>query len=210
MVGAGLKRHVIWLMLLLLLLAPRGAAAQEEGPFRVGVVVVDANGAVTRRCVAFAAESITGVELLEATDLEPVLSVSGGGVTLCALDDLGCPASDCFCECRSAPCHYWSYFHRTGEGWAYAGVGAATRRLRDGDVDAWVWGDGSQRPPEVTFAELCSSPETPVPEATPAPTPSPLPVAPSEQEGRAALDYLWFGLLLLLLGAGYLLLGRRR
>lgn len=208
------------LLALLLTLLPPGAAAQEEGQHRAGLVVVDAAGGITTRCVPFDAPSTTGRELLEATDLAPLFNAESGGAILCSLDGVGCPTADCFCACTGSPCHYWSYFHRTPQGWTYAGQGASARRLEPGDVDGWVWGDGSQRPPELTFDELCpptsSTPTPPTgerPQPSPSPTapaPFPTPAAEPESEGGRAADYLWFALALLLLGAGYLLLGRRR
>ncbi|MFP4344580.1 MAG: hypothetical protein ACLFU8_07800 [Anaerolineales bacterium] len=204
------------LALLVVALLPSGAAAQEEGPHRAGLVVVDAAGGVTTRCVPFDAPAVTGRELLEATDLTPLFSAESGGVLLCSLDGLGCPTAECFCECTGSPCRYWSYFHYTPEGWTYAGQGASARRLESGDVDGWVWGDGSQRPPEITFEELCpSATPTPAPPTgeTPQPAPSPTAPAPTPAAGQGngqGADYLWFALALLLLGAGYLLLGRRR
>ncbi len=206
------------LLALLLALLPQGAAAQGEGPHRVGLVVVDAAGGITTRCVPFDGPTLTGRELLEATDLAPRFSAESGGAILCSLEGVGCPTGDCFCECTGSPCHYWSYFHRTGEGWTYAGQGASARRLEPGDVDGWVWGDGSQRPPELTFEELCPpATPTPTPPAGETPqtahaptTPAPTPAAEQESEGGRAADYLWFALALLLLGAGSLLLGHRR
>ncbi len=82
---------------------------------------------------------------------------------------------------------------------------------RHGDVDGWVWGDGSTAPPQVTFAEVCPD-QAPAPPATPsAPTAlaSPLPTqppatAPAPQptagQGRAAFPTRYVAFALLALG----------
>jgi hypothetical protein len=81
------------------------------------------------------------------------------GYGVCAIGGEGCPAGqDCFCECRGSPCAYWVYSHLGPDGsWAISGVGASGWEVRDGDVDGWVWGDGSAAPPVVAFEEICPS-----------------------------------------------------
>ncbi len=185
------------------------AAAQSAGPHHAGLVIVHADGRVVTACVAFEGERISGLDLLQQAQVMPVVSVNGGGAAVCSLQGAGCPATDCFCACKAAPCRYWAYFHRSAEGtWAYSGVGAAGWTLGDGDVDAWVWGDGTQLPPDLDFAEICAtSPAetgataTPLPLLTPIPTPGQaLPSAP------APGSYALFGLFLMVL----LVLGLRR
>ena len=140
------------------------AQAQDPDPHRAGLVVVGGEGEVMTACVSFDEETITGVDLLRRAGLELALNAYGGlGYGVCAIDGEGCgEGEDCFCQCRAQPCAYWVYSHRQEDGsWAISGVGAASWNLRDGDMDGWVWGDGSTAPPQYTFEEIC--PDEPEP-----------------------------------------------
>lgn len=181
-------------MLLSLLISLRfvgSVHAQGEGN-RAGLVIVHGDGRVVTRCVAFEEPQISGHALLQRSGLAFSSGAGPMGITLCRLDGEGCPASDCWCQCKGTPCAYWTYFHRNLDGsWTYANMGASMRQLGDGDVDAWVWGDGSQAPPVLSFEAICtagasapapdSATATVVPpetvEVTPTATPSPSPTS---------------------------------
>lgn len=166
-------RGLTLLMVGLLVLSPSPGAAQ--GPHRAALVVVFGEGQAQTRCVEFAEAQISGTDLLRRSGLAVVLSETQGlGAAVCAIESVGCqfPAEDCFCQCRGAPCRYWTYWHWQGGTWAYAGFGASSRLLGDGDMDAWVWGDGKTPPPSLTFADVCPGPGAPPP-ATPTRTPEP-------------------------------------
>lgn len=146
------------LVLTVLLAAPVGA--QQPDPHRAGLVVVHGDGRVISACVTFSEESISGAELLRRSGLDVALTGYGGlGYGVCAIGGEGCPArQDCFCQCRGNPCAYWVYSHRRSDGsWSISGTGASGWQVHDGDVDGWVWGDGSTTPPVVTFDEICPS-----------------------------------------------------
>ncbi len=142
--------------------------AQQPDLHQAGLVVVHGDGSVFSGCVAFSEESISGAELLRRSGLEVTLDAYGGlGYGVCGIGDEGCPAGqDCFCQCRATPCAYWVYSHRHADGsWAISGVGASSWQVRDGDVDGWVWGDGSTAPPAVDFEQVCP-PDTAAPAAS--------------------------------------------
>jgi hypothetical protein len=216
------------LLLIVVLAAP--IHAQQPDPHRAGLVVVHGDGSVVSACVAFSEESISGVELLRRSGLEVTLDAYGGlGYGVCAIGDEGCSAGqDCFCQCRSDPCAYWVYSHRNPDGsWAISGTGANGWQVRDGDVDGWVWGDGSAAPPVITFEQVCppdaAPPATPmaVYEApslpvTPAPLPSPIfptatppPQAEPHERTGSPLGYVVFGIVALGL-AGWLIVAGTR
>lgn len=158
----------------------RGAA---EGPQRAALVVVFGEGQVEARCVEFAEAQVSGTDLLRRSGLAVVLSETQGlGAAVCAVEGVGCqfPAEDCFCRCRGAECRYWTYWRWEGGKWVYSGLGASSRLLGDGDMDAWVWGDGKTPPPTLAFADVCGVPGAPSPvpsTPTPGPTATPLPTA---------------------------------
>ncbi|RLC89584.1 MAG: hypothetical protein DRI37_03550 [Chloroflexi bacterium] len=173
---AGARRALALGLLLLSLFLNQGITlAQEAGPNHAGLVIVGEDGNVSTHCIAFEEEQLSGLELLQRSGLNPEFKSGGLGAALCALEGKGCPAEDCFCECKGAPCNYWGYFHlQTGGTWNYSGVGAGGWTLQSGDVDAWVWGDGKTAPPPLTFADICPADGSPSPtvETTPVLTPA--------------------------------------
>ena len=151
-----LRALMLGLILTAALTAP--SHAQQPEPHRAGLVVVRGDGSVTSVCVPFSEESISGAELLRRSGLGVALDAYGGlGYGVCEIGGEGCPAGqDCFCQCRGNPCAYWVYSHRRADGsWAISGVGASGWQVQGGDVDGWVWGDGSTAPPAVTFEQIC-------------------------------------------------------
>ncbi len=170
---------------LLLALFPHSVLAQEGGANRAGLIVVHGDGRVLTRCVTFTEERISGVALLQRSGLAVDANTGPMGSAVCAINREGCPANDCFCQCKSNPCMYWNYFHRNADGsWAYSGMGAATRTVGNGDIDGWVWGDGSAPPPALVFDTICDAAtapselsSTPAPIATPLPPETPIPTS---------------------------------
>lgn len=170
------------LLALISAVSPVPVWAQATGN-QAGLVVVYGDGRVTTLCVAFSEPEISGADLVSRSGLSLVSSAGPLGLTICSLDGEGCPSTDCFCECHSTPCVYWNYYHGNPDGsWTYANTGAAFRKITNGDVDAWLWGESSKLPASVTFDDICDqaslgqaepvalSPpdqETPVPTGTP-------------------------------------------
>jgi hypothetical protein len=225
-----LQTLIFGLILAAGLVAP--VRAQQSEPHRVGLVVVHGDGSVASACVAFSEEGISGAELLRRSGMEVTLGAYGGlGYGVCAIGDEGCAAGqDCFCQCRSAPCAYWVYSHRNPDGsWAISGSGASGWQVHNGDVDGWVWGDGSTAPPAVTFEQVCPSDmgaalpatptvvlESPSPTITSAPLPSPVlptatpvPQTKASVHGGGSAGYVVFGIVALGL-AGWLILAGAR
>ena len=191
--GMSKRCRSCWLAVVLLLLVGVGApvdARAAQGEHRAALVVDFGDGRVVVRLVVFAEDSISGVELLQRSGLDVALLPGfGNGTALCAVEGVGCAPTpqECFCQCRGKPCRYWSYFHLQQGAWVYAGTGAGSYRLKDGDVEGWVWGDGQTAPPLLTWEEILQQarpaeptpvPPTPVPSATVLP-PAATPPAPS-------------------------------
>lgn len=179
------KRTLLWAIVAIavVLMAAVPEPGQAQGPHRAALVVDFGDGRVIVRLVEFAEESITGVELLQRSGLDVALLPGFGiGTALCAVEGVGCPPTpqECFCACRGTPCRYWSYFQWREDGWVYSPVGAGDRRLRDGDADGWVWGDGKTPPGVASWEEILAraavpspAPTSPPPSATPSPSPVP-------------------------------------
>ena len=153
-----MRPRIVFLSLILTVVLTAPIRAQQPAPHRAGLVVVRGDGSTGSACLAFPEESISGAELLRRSGLGVTLDAYGGlGYGVCAIGDEGCLAGqDCFCQCRGSPCAYWVYSHRRPDGsWAISGVGASGWQVHDGDVDGWVWGDGSTAPPVVAFEWVC-------------------------------------------------------
>ncbi len=175
---------------------------ETEGPSRAGLVVLFDDGTTRKLCVEFGGKERTGEEVLRLSGLEVVADSGPLGSRVCAIEGLGCPREDCWCQCRQPgeDCRYWAYYSLSDGEWKYSAVGAASRTLKHGDVDGWAWGSGAhgsgQLPPVTSFDELCGdydpSPEpTSPPAATSVPpeqSPGPAPetVAPSDTPDTAA------------------------
>ena len=168
----------ILLLLTILLLT----LAEADGPNRAGLIIDYGDGNVATLCVEFDEGSISGMEVLERAGRELVLGF--GGVTVCAIDGVGCPSDKCWCECDnpSQGCTYWMYYHLKDGEWRYSEAGAAGYPVYDGDVEGWVWGSGSteggEQPRVYTIEQICTSltPQTDTPTATHTTTSTPTPL----------------------------------
>jgi hypothetical protein len=166
------------LFLLAALGLPGGAWADE--PNQAGLVVQFGDGQIETRCVSFADAEITGADLLLTySGFDTVVDVSSGmGITVCQIEEQGClyPTQHCFCQCMGGgECAYWNYFYRQpgSTEWTYSALGAVLRKVQDGSVEAWVWGDGTTPPAfDGTFESICAKPTT-APTVEPTPTSAP-------------------------------------
>jgi hypothetical protein len=154
-----------------------------EAVHHAGLVIDFGGGRTETLCVEFDGEEISGGELLRASGYDVVFSGYGGlGSAVCRIDNTGCSdPGDCFCQCRGADCHYWSYWSYDEGAWHYQNLGLSSRRLYDGDIDGWVWG-APRTPPPQTSGSICpdATPTRPAPSPTPVRTPSPGPAGARE------------------------------
>jgi hypothetical protein len=151
------------------------------------LVIQHSGGSVLARCVAFAEEQITGLQLVQRSGVEyDAQSFGSIGSAMCQLDQEPSPVpAGCFGSGA-----YWQYFHREGGGWQTSPVGASSSVLRDGDMDGWRYAVGAnQAPGTVAFAAVCGAPPPPVAatqvarptlQATPLPTATPAPATSLE------------------------------
>lgn len=150
--------------------APAPACAEEGA--RASVHIVFEDGRTVSRCVGLGGGQ-TGIDALRATGIPLVTEeFAGAGSLVCAVDGEGraFPTESCVPPCPSGSCRFWAYFTReraTGR-WAFSDTGASSRVLRDGDADAWVFGehriDGSSftgAVDETVCARGVSAPLTP-------------------------------------------------
>lgn len=178
---------------LLALLVPLVAKADGEA----GILIQNGNE-VTTYCVAFEGDSISGEQALRAAG-RTFEQFGGGARTLCAIDNVGCfdPSSfnGCFCQCPGGPdCTYWAFFVQPyGQGyWTYSTAAFNTARLRDGDMHAYKWGEGSPNsapsPVGVSFEQVCGHAPRGGVEPPPAETTAPPQPTSAETPPPAATD----------------------
>ncbi|MDX1615955.1 MAG: hypothetical protein R3300_16700 [Candidatus Promineifilaceae bacterium] len=141
-------------------------ATQEEAN-RAAVVVRLGQGLIDSRCVGFDEPQISGYELLIRAGYELEERFEGQGALVCAIDTVGCPSDDCFCQCQGGPdCVYWSYWHWQNDTWQYARSSATAFQVGHGMVEGWSWGPGTVtaaiEPPPLTFGEICGADTSPV------------------------------------------------
>jgi hypothetical protein len=153
------------------------------------LVIQHASGSVITRCVAFAEDQITGLQLVERSGVQYEAQNFGSiGGAMCQLDrEPSTVPPGCF---GSGP--YWQYFHRQGGGWQTSAFGASSSVLHDGDMDGWRYAGGTNRAPgNVAFAAVCIAAAPPPaasatvaakapPHATPASTATPTPATSLE------------------------------
>ncbi len=182
------------LCLVLVMIVGMSGAANAQSSHRAGLVVRFGDGRVITRCVTFTQDEISGLELLGRSGLSVMTQSSGIGAAICKIENQGCAADNCFCECKGDRCLYWSYWRLGQNGWVYAPAGAGITRVRPGDIDGWSW--GADPPPTLpSLEEICQPSVRPSPTATatatatPTPTPSPTPTwtaAPTHQPAISA------------------------
>jgi hypothetical protein len=155
-----------------------GQSARADGPNRAGLIIDYGGGQVVTDCISFDESSISGLEMLLRSGRTLVTGFGGG--TVCSVDGVGCSdGNNCWCECQGSPCRYWIYYYLSGGQWAYSSQGYTARRVRDGDVEGWVWGEGQLNaggamPPLLAFDQLCAPLATSTPTDTPPPTDTPI------------------------------------
>lgn len=152
-------------------LTPTTVPQKQEPPANQAAIVVRLGpDKVESRCIEFEEDEISGLDLLQRSNLAVEARIEGMGAAACQIEGTGCPAQDCFCQCDGGPsCIYWSYWHSLDGSWVYSQIGASTYPIRNGSIDGWSWGPGSLTnavaPPDLSFNDVCTDSPTPETEA---------------------------------------------
>ena len=162
--------QVIVLLVSILVFPKVAVSANPQEDNQAGLVIQFGNGDVITRCVSFSEVQITGYQLLERSGLEFEASFDPNlGAFVCSIEGEGCPKNDCQCQVPL----YWSYWKMIDGDWVYSVIGVSQATVLPGQIDGWVWGDGSSPPPRVSFEDVCPVEEpmstftnTPQPTAT--------------------------------------------
>jgi hypothetical protein len=157
------------------------ACAAVTGPH--AALVIDTGTGAHSFCVALDAPRVSGIHLIELAGAQDHLAYGfgSGGQAVCRLAGVGPQGDDCFADYPD----FWGYWHGDGRGgWTWSSSGAASTRVGDGELDAWVWGSGDSgathpKPPSLGIDDVCV-PATASPAASPPATRStPSPPTPS-------------------------------
>ena len=158
-----MTRHASLLLVLVApaaLLAAQPPAASQEAPRPArAALVVDTGTEVKKVCLRFTSPSVAALAVLQRAGVDAkTTTFAGTGVAVCSLCGKGCPADGTCLTCGGN--EYWSYWRAAAGSstYEYAQEGVADHVVRDGDVDAWRWGDGKAPPPYETVESICDDP----------------------------------------------------
>ncbi len=140
-----------------------GDAMSDPAPPVAGVVIDYGNGAQTLALVPLLDADMSGIDLLQATELDILTLGSGGwGVAVCAIEQVGCDLSSCrarLCQTSDPTSPYWQYLQapdEAGAAWRFSNRGASATTIEAGDVDAWFWLGTRPAAPSVTVADIAN------------------------------------------------------
>jgi hypothetical protein len=170
---------IFFLLFLLLWILPQGMGAQDVN--RAALVIRTSDQDVQTACVEFSEPEISGLDVLQQSEIAFEIDVQSMGAKVCSIEQTGCPVDDCWCQCKGGgDCIYWSYWHQQNDQWTYSQGGASMYSVSDGDVEGWSWGPGSVTeafaPPDLSFTDVCTAEQAEEPTSTPSPTATEEPV----------------------------------
>ncbi|MFO7635571.1 MAG: prenyltransferase/squalene oxidase repeat-containing protein [Caldilinea sp.] len=127
------------------------AHGEHSGTVNTAAIVVQLNDRRSVvRWVDFT-EEISGLAALEASGLNLTVAETSFGPAVCAIEGVGCPADNCFCD----PDQFWGYNFWDGEAWQGYPVGASSSVLSEtGAIEGWRWGafGSAQTPADQAIA----------------------------------------------------------
>jgi hypothetical protein len=148
------------LVIVLVASSAGGALAAEEGTKQVGLVITFPDGTEHLEVMTVPAAA-TMFDALEAAEIDLVSADTDFGRAVCGINEVGCPADNCFCDAE----HFWAYYHLdpASKVWQASVQGVGAYVPADGAVEGLTWSgiDAGFMPtdqPEVhTFQELSSA-----------------------------------------------------
>lgn len=127
------------------------AHGEHTGTVNTAAVVVQLDD---RRSVVRWADftaPISGITALDLSGLDVTVGETSFGPAVCAIEGVGCPADNCFCNADL----FWGYNFWDGEAWQGYPVGAATSEISaTGAIEGWRWGafGSAQTAPDQAIA----------------------------------------------------------
>ena len=125
--------------------APTPEASGDQATL---VVQLDESRTVVRK-LDFTAP-ISGLALLQQSDLDVVTANFDWGTAVCSIEGVGCPADNCFCNDQL----FWNYLTWQDDAWVGYPVGPAQSVISmTGAVEGWQWGTGATPPASLARLE---------------------------------------------------------
>jgi len=89
-------------------------------------------------------DPVSGLDALLSSGLQVVTSATAFGTAVCSIEQVGCPADNCFC----GGSNFWNYSYWDGSAWQGYMVGADSSVISQaGAVEGWAWGPWPSQPP---------------------------------------------------------------
>ena len=147
------------------------ALAQAPTTMQVGLVIAFPDGAEYLEIVTVPTKATT-FDVLQKAKITFASDDSGYGPSVCGINSVGCPATNCFCDAA----HYWAYFNLDGatSTWVASSLGVGSVVLTNGAVVGFAWSGFDEvynptvQPPVYTFAQIVAK-TTPPPVSVPEP-----------------------------------------
>jgi hypothetical protein len=152
---------VLFLALVLATVLVPSALASDPTTKQIGLVIAFPDGATHLEVVTVPATGTT-FDVLKAAGID---LVTGAGPTLCSINKVGCPATNCFCDNS----HFWAYYHlNAANQWEIAFQGIGDFNPTNGSVEGFAWSGFDEsynptvQPPIYTFEQIVAATTPPV------------------------------------------------
>jgi len=155
----------------MLFLIAAGVLAAQGQTKQVGLVIAFPDAKQHLEIVTVPVTATT-FEVLQAAKINLVSQTTAYGPGICSINQVGCPATNCFCDAA----HFWAYYHLNSatNQWVSAVEGAGAYVPANGSVEGFAWSgfdanyNPTVQPPVYTFQQILSQ-TTPAPITVPEP-----------------------------------------
>ncbi len=152
-------------LILAAVLAPAALAADPTTK-QIGLVIAFPDGKTDVELVTVPV-SATTLDVLKAAKIDLATTETAYGPALCSINQVGCPATDCFCDAA----HFWAYYHlnATAVKWESAMESVGAYVPAAGSVEGLAWSgfdanyNATVQPPVYTYAQIVAATQQPIP-----------------------------------------------
>lgn len=135
-------------------------SAADADTKQIGLVIAFPDGTLHSEVVTVPAAATT-FEVLKAAQIILASETTSFGPAVCGINNVGCPATNCFCDAK----HFWAYYHLEGGAWGAAAEGAGSYVPANGAVEGFAWSgmdasfNPTVQPPVYTFEQIAAAPQ---------------------------------------------------
>ncbi|MCX6029933.1 MAG: hypothetical protein NT169_11615 [Chloroflexi bacterium] len=166
------RRLIVALVVALALVGVLTAGVLADSTTKqIGLVLAFPDGSKHLEIVTVPVTATT-FDVLSTAKVNLTSQFTAFGPAVCSINNVGCPATNCFCDAA----HYWAYYHlnAAGNGWTSAAEGVGGFVPVNGAVEGLAWSgfdanyNPTVQPPVYTFAQIVAA-TTPAPVSVPEP-----------------------------------------